>query len=83
MFEDSGSMTALEVDRTIYATVLDKWLKVDDKKVFNQSFNQLDFFLIGIGYIKTLTKIENSIERQGFYLKKINSSSNILFFHLF
>ena len=33
-----------EIDfRTIYATVLNKWLEVDDKKILNKSFKQLDF----------------------------------------
>ena len=33
-----------EIDfRTIYATVLDKWLEVDDKKILDKSFSQLNF----------------------------------------
>ncbi|SHI73651.1 DUF1501 domain-containing protein [Algibacter luteus] len=41
--DDNGDLK-FEIDfRTIYATVLDKWLEVDDKKVLNKSFNQLDF----------------------------------------
>lgn len=41
--DDNGDLK-FEIDfRTIYATVLDKWLEVDDKKVLNTSFSQLDF----------------------------------------
>ncbi|MEP3837535.1 MAG: DUF1501 domain-containing protein [Algibacter sp.] len=41
---DANGDLIFEIDfRTIYATVLDKWLEVDDKKVLNKSFNQLDF----------------------------------------
>jgi uncharacterized protein (DUF1501 family) len=41
--DDNGDLK-FEIDfRTIYATVLDKWLEVDDKKVLNKSFNQLKF----------------------------------------
>lgn len=41
---DNNGDLKFEIDfRTIYATVLDKWLEVDDKKVLNKSFNQLDF----------------------------------------
>lgn len=41
--DDNGDLK-FEIDfRTIYATVLDKWLEVDDKKVLNKSFSQLDF----------------------------------------
>ncbi|WOD45141.1 DUF1501 domain-containing protein [Hwangdonia lutea] len=41
--DDNGDLK-FEIDfRTIYATVLDKWLEVDDKKVLNKSFKQLDF----------------------------------------
>ena len=41
--DDNGDLK-FEIDfRTIYATVLDKWLEVDDKKVLNTSFKQLDF----------------------------------------
>lgn len=29
--------------RSIYATILDKWLQVDDVSILNKSFNQLDF----------------------------------------
>jgi uncharacterized protein (DUF1501 family) len=29
--------------RDIYATVLDKWLKVDDEKILNKSFGKMDF----------------------------------------
>lgn len=33
-----------EIDfRTIYATILNKWLRVDDEKVLNDSFKKLDF----------------------------------------
>ncbi len=41
--DDNGDLK-FEIDfRTIYATVLDKWLEVDDEKVLNKSFSQLDF----------------------------------------
>ena len=41
--DDNGDLK-FEIDfRTIYATVLDKWLEVDDEKVLNKSFKQLDF----------------------------------------
>lgn len=41
--DDNGDLK-FEIDfRTIYATVLDKWLEVDNKKVLNKSFKQLDF----------------------------------------
>lgn len=41
--DDNGDLK-FEVDfRTIYATVLNQWLEVNDKKVLNKSFNQLDF----------------------------------------
>jgi len=29
--------------RSIYATILDKWLAVDDEKILNKSFNKLNF----------------------------------------
>ncbi len=41
---DSNGDLKFEIDfRTIYATVLDKWLDVDNKKVLNANFNALDF----------------------------------------
>ncbi|GAA3644202.1 DUF1501 domain-containing protein [Flavivirga jejuensis] len=41
--DDNGDLK-FEIDfRTIYATVLNKWLEVNDKVVLNKSFNQLDF----------------------------------------
>ena len=41
--DDNGDIK-FEIDfRTIYATVLNKWLDVDDASVLNKSFNQLDF----------------------------------------
>ena len=41
--DDNGDLK-FEIDfRAIYATVLDKWLEVDDKKVLNKSFSQLNF----------------------------------------
>ena len=41
--DDNGDLK-FEIDfRNIYATVLRKWLEVDDKKVLNKQFNQLDF----------------------------------------
>ena len=41
--DDNGDLK-FEIDfRTIYATVLNKWLEVDDEKVLNKSFKQLDF----------------------------------------
>jgi len=52
LYNDIGSLEDLdengdlkfEIDfRTIYATVLNKWLQVDDKVVLNRSYNQLDF----------------------------------------
>ena len=29
--------------RTIYATILDKWLQVDDASILNKSFSKLNF----------------------------------------
>ncbi|TNJ47194.1 DUF1501 domain-containing protein [Tamlana fucoidanivorans] len=41
--DDNGDLK-FEIDfRTIYATVLNKWLEVNDTKVLNKSFYQLDF----------------------------------------
>jgi len=41
--DDNGDLK-FEIDfRTIYATVLNKWLQVDDKRILKKSFNQLDF----------------------------------------
>ncbi len=41
--DDNGDIK-FEIDfRTIYATVLNKWLEVDDAAVLNKSFNQLSF----------------------------------------
>lgn len=41
--DDNGDIK-FEIDfRTIYATVLNKWLEVDDATVLNKSFNQLSF----------------------------------------
>lgn len=41
---DENGDLKFEIDfRTIYATVLNKWLQVDDKVVLNQLFKQLDF----------------------------------------
>lgn len=41
---DSNGDLKYEIDfRTIYATILDKWLQVSDEKVLNKSFKQLDF----------------------------------------
>lgn len=41
--DDNGDLK-FEIDfRTIYATVLNKWLDVNDEKVLNKSFNQLEF----------------------------------------
>lgn len=41
--DDNGDLK-YEIDfRTIYATVLNKWLQVDDKVVLNQLYKQLDF----------------------------------------
>ena len=41
--DDNGDLK-FEIDfRTIYATVLNKWLDVNDEKVLNRSFNQLGF----------------------------------------
>ncbi|WP_282122643.1 DUF1501 domain-containing protein [Algibacter mikhailovii] len=41
--DDNGDIK-FEIDfRSIYATVLDKWLEVNDKTVLNKSFSQLDF----------------------------------------
>ncbi|MFD1615975.1 DUF1501 domain-containing protein [Gelatiniphilus marinus] len=41
--DDNGDLK-FEIDfRTIYATVLDKWLEVDDKKILDNSFNRLGF----------------------------------------
>lgn len=41
--DDNGDLK-FEIDfRTIYATVLNKWLEVDDKKVLDHSFKQLNF----------------------------------------
>lgn len=41
---DANGDLKYEIDfRTIYATILKKWLKVDDKRILNKSFNHLDF----------------------------------------
>lgn len=41
---DTNGDLKFEIDfRTIYATVLNKWLDVNDEKVLNRSFNQLGF----------------------------------------
>ncbi|MEN3323641.1 DUF1501 domain-containing protein [Mariniflexile soesokkakense] len=41
--DDNGDLK-FEIDfRTIYATVLNKWLEVDDNKILNRSFNKMDF----------------------------------------
>ncbi len=41
--DDNGDLK-FEIDfRTIYATVLDKWLQVDDAKVLNKTYSQLNF----------------------------------------
>ncbi|XCF06635.1 DUF1501 domain-containing protein [Tamlana crocina] len=41
--DDNGDLK-FEIDfRTIYATVLGKWLQVDDQKILNKSFSQLNF----------------------------------------
>ncbi|WP_027137953.1 DUF1501 domain-containing protein [Gaetbulibacter saemankumensis] len=41
--DDNGDLR-FEIDfRTIYATVLDKWLEVNDAKVLNKSFSKLNF----------------------------------------
>jgi len=41
--DDNGDLK-FEIDfRTIYATVLDKWLEVDDKKILDKTFHQLNF----------------------------------------
>ena len=41
--DDNGDLK-FEIDfRTIYATVLNKWLEVDDKNVLGKSFNRLGF----------------------------------------
>jgi len=41
--DDNGDLK-FEIDfRTIYATVLNKWLEADDNNVLNKSYNQLDF----------------------------------------
>lgn len=41
--DDNGDLK-FEIDfRMIYATVLSKWLEVNDRKVLNKSFNQLEF----------------------------------------
>lgn len=41
--DDNGDLKFGIDFRTIYATVLSKWLEVNDRKVLNNSFNQLDF----------------------------------------
>ncbi|OEK09548.1 twin-arginine translocation pathway signal [Flavivirga aquatica] len=41
--DDNGDLK-FEIDfRTIYATVLNKWLEVNDEKVLNKTFNKLNF----------------------------------------
>ncbi|MCL5127034.1 DUF1501 domain-containing protein [Algibacter sp. L4_22] len=41
--DDNGDLK-FEIDfRTIYATVLNKWLDVNDEKILGKSFNQLEF----------------------------------------
>jgi uncharacterized protein (DUF1501 family) len=41
--DDNGDLK-YEIDfRTIYATILNKWLQVDDERILNKSFSHLDF----------------------------------------
>ncbi|MBQ0786774.1 MAG: DUF1501 domain-containing protein, partial [Oceanihabitans sp.] len=41
---DANGDLKYEIDfRAIYATILKKWLEVDDKKILNTSFDYLDF----------------------------------------
>ena len=41
---DKNGNLKYEVDfREIYATILDKWLEVDDVAILNKSFSKLDF----------------------------------------
>lgn len=41
---DSNGDIKYEIDfRSVYATILNKWLDVDDTKVLNQNFNRLNF----------------------------------------
>lgn len=41
--DDNGDLKFTIDFRSIYATVLNKWLEVNDEKVLNKSFEQLDF----------------------------------------
>ncbi len=41
--DDNGDLKYTVDFRSIYATVLDKWLGVEDQKVLNKSFSKLDF----------------------------------------
>ena len=52
IYNDLASLDALDAHgdikysidfRTIYATILNKWLNVDDKSILNKSFDKLDF----------------------------------------
>ena len=41
---DNNGDLIYEIDfRSVYATILDKWLNVDDQRILNKSFPQLDF----------------------------------------
>jgi len=41
--DDNGDIK-YEIDfREVYATIIDKWLQVDDRKILNKSFSKLDF----------------------------------------
>lgn len=41
--DDNGDLKYTVDFREIYATVLDKWLKVDDERILNKSFSKMDF----------------------------------------
>ena len=41
--DDNGDIQHTIDFRSIYATILDKWLEVDDKTILNKSFSKLDF----------------------------------------
>lgn len=43
--DDNGDIIHTVDFRSIYATILDKWLEVNDEKILNKSFSKLDFII--------------------------------------
>ena len=41
--DDNGDLIHTVDFRSVYATILDKWLKVNDASILNKSFSKLDF----------------------------------------